>query len=300
MASQKIFIVALACSVLPLSAQQDAPPPRVDSVLRDLAAIEAKQKLTKSAAKAAILTRIQAASANGQTAEVFYINAVEEVHFRGRKDKVEAFQDWKKKNSENLRSKDMQTALLFHLRYLTLALQRKGLEKPESLLPATTAYLNDLIKEGPADQQGLLGKPLGQSVFAQWLQLAEWLPDDQTWESQPGDIAGILEKNIRPILRDSKSPQLLHTWDLQMKVEADAITSGRLAHKADIFNNVTRQRLIFLRAQDMIELGQPNRALGEMLVLVKTYPEHPDFQAWMTRIRELIKPPGSPAETSPQ
>jgi len=300
MISPRFFVFALLVSALPVFAQQDAPPPNVDSLLSELTSIETKQKQTKSAAKSAILAQIQAAMANGQIATAFYAKAIEEVQFMGRKDKAEAYQDWRKKNAESLRSKDLQTAILFHLRYLALALQRKGLEKPEALLPATMSYITDLLKDYPADSQGILGKPIGQSVFAQWLRLGEWLPEDSVWEPQPGNVAGILEKNVRPILRDSKSPQLLQTWDLQMRIAADAITKARLEHQVEIFNRVTRQRLIFQRALDMVVLGQPNRAVGEIITLVKTYPEHPDFPTWVSKIRELINRPAPPTGTAPQ
>ena len=85
-----------------------------------------------------------------------------------------------------------------------------------------------------------------------------------------------------------------------MKLEAEGATKAHLEHQSEVFNNVTRQRLIFQRAQDMVILGQPNRAVSEMVNLVKSYPEHPDFQIWVAKIRELIKRPATPTGTSPQ
>ena len=322
MISPKLLVFTVLVSALPVFAAQDAPPPNVDSLLNELTAIENKQKQIKSAAKSSILAQIQAAAASGQAAMAFYEQAIQEVRFRGRKDKVTAFLEWKKANNDLLHSKELQSALLFHLRYLMLALQRKDIAKPEALLPATMAYVNDLTKDYPAAPQEdtpnaltkgahkpspgdlaktineILNKPMGQVVIADWLQLGEWLPDEKNCEPQAGNVAGILEKNIRPIMRDSKSPQLLQTWDLQMKFEADSITNGRYAHKADIFNTVTRQKLLFQRAQDMIVLDQPNRAVAEMIALVKASPEHPDFQTWVTKIRELINRPATPAPSA--
>lgn len=300
MTAPKCIACLLLAAVLPLPAQQDAPAPNVDSLASELNLIEHKQKQTKQSAKAAILARVQAAAASGPAAGAFYAAAVEDVQFRGRKDKVEAYQEWKKKNFDSIRSRDFQTALLFHLRYLTLSLQRKGLEKPEALVPEIMSYVKDLVAADPSDQQGLLSRPVGQSVIAQWLQLGDLLPDGGIWEPRAGDVGGILEKDVRTILRESKSPLLLQTWDIQMKAAADAVTSGSLAHQADIFNAVTRQRMVFDRAKDMIILGQPNRALGEMLGLVRSYPDHPDFQMWMAKIRERVTPRAPAAETSPQ
>lgn len=308
--------------------QQDAPPPNLEAIMKEITALEQKQKQGKISERNAIIGQIQSVASNGQTAASFYSQAVEEVQFKGKKDKVEAFTAWKKTHSDLLRSKEMQTALLLHLKYLLLALQRKELENPETQLPAVMAYLNELIAaddlfanqmpppdaakgrpDKPADRGGkqpafsdeiknLLLKPLGQSVFAQWMRLGEWLPDEKTWESKPGDVAGILEKNVRTAMREKKDPQLIQTWDLEMKVEADRITAGRSDYQADEFNAVTRPRLQFKQAQDMIVVGQPNRALAGMITLARSNPGHPDFSIWVGKIRELIK--SASAQTSPQ
>ena len=302
-----------------LYALQDAVAPNADSILRELEAIEQKQKQSKSAAKNTILTQLQSAAASGSAAASFYTDAVEQVQFQGQKGKVEAFTDWKKKNSDLLRSKPMQTALLLYMRYAALAVQRKGIEKPATLAPASLSYINELVaaddsfqESFPDEAKNLLNKPLGQSVIAQWIELGEWLPADNAFELTPGNITGIFDKNIRPFLREAKDPQLIATWDLQMKIEADRITTGRSEHKAEQFNTVTRPKLLFLRAKDMKEIGQPNRALAEMLALVRQNPEHPDFPSWVKEIRDSVKvvapapapaaaeAPTTPTGTSPQ
>lgn len=268
--------------------------------------MELKQKQGKISERKALFGAIQSAAASGPAAANFYTQAVEEVNFKGKKDKVEAFAAWKKSRSDLLRSKEMQTVLLLHLKYLMLALQRKELEKPETQLPAVMAYLNELIacddlladQKPPNDEtRGLLDKPLSQSVFAQWLRFGEWLPDEKTWEGRPGNVPGILEKNVRLVMRQTKDPQLIQTWDLEMKVEAGRITTGRSEHQADQFNAVNRPRMQFKQAQDMLVLGQPNRALELMITLVRTSPSHPDFPIWVAKIRELVKP--ASAQTSP-
>lgn len=287
--------------------QQDAPAPNVEAILKEIEALELKQKQGKLATRNALFGQIQSAAINGAAASSFYAQAVEDVQFEGKKDKAEAFAAWKKSHSDLLRSKEMQTALLLHLKYLIMALQRKDLEKPETQLPAVMAYLNELIasddlfadQKPPNDEtKALLNKPLNQSVFSQWLRLGEWLPDEKTWESQPGNVAGILEKNVRTIMREKKDPQLIQTWDTEMKVVANRITTGRSDHQADQFNTVTRPRLQFKQSQDMIAIGQPNRALTQMIMLVRTYPGHQDFPIWVGKIRELVTP--APVETSQQ
>jgi len=283
--------------------QKDVSAPNAEAILKEIESLEQKQKQGKLSERNTLAAQIQSASVSGSAAASFYVRAVEEVQFKGRKDKAEAFAAWKKSHAELLRSRDMQTALLLHLKYLLMSFQRKDLEKPETQLPAVMAYMNellsydDLFAKSSADAKGLLDKSLGQSVFAQWLPIGEWLPDNKSWELRPGDAFGILEKNIRSVMRDKKDPQLIPTWDLEMKVEAGRITSEHSDRKENEFNTVTCPKLQFKQAQDMVAIGQPNRGLTAMIALVRTYPWHPDFAIWVARIRELITP--ASAQTSP-
>ena len=227
------------------------------------------------------------------------------------RDRASLFSDWKKTNAELLRSREMQTALLLHLKYLSMALQRKGMEKPELMIPATMAYVNELVAadklfNDPKQKQNgankILDQSLGQSVFANWLKLAQWLPDDKDWEGNPGNVAGILEKNARSILREKKDPQIVQTWDLQLRIEADRLTAGRSDFQNEKFNTTRRPTLLFNRAQDMVLIGQPNRGVIEMVAVLRANPSHPDFPNWLAALRGLLKPAAAapPDQTSPQ
>ena len=216
-----------------------------------------------------------------------------------------------------------------HLKYLVLSLERKASDKPELFAPVALDYAVELaaldplffkqqefIKEQkdkrPEDvavqneaakmKDELLNKSLAESLFVKWLRLGSWLPAGDNWELTPGNIPGILEKDVRPFLRKAKNPQVVETWEFEMKVLADRITFGRLEHQAAEFNTVTRPRLQFSRANDMVEIGQKNRAASEIYSMVKTYPQHPDFTKWVQRLRELLKsvepaPAAAPAAT---
>jgi len=303
-----LVILCIVASPLAALSQQDLPDLNADALLKEIETMEQKQKATKTQERAAILAAVSGAATTGPVAANFYEKAVEEVQFKGKKDKAAAFVDWKKANADFLRTREMQASLLLHLKYLEMALQRKNMENPEKMVPGIMAYVNEVIAadsvfsgqdKAPKEQSNLLDQPLGQSVFAQWLQLGQWLPEDKIWEQKPGDVGGILEKNVRSILREKKDPMLLQTWDVQLKVEADRITEGRLQHEIDKFNNVTRPKLLFKRAQDMVIVGQPNRAAGEMVALLRANPTHPDFSSWLSTVRGLLAT--KPAEqTSPQ
>lgn len=292
----------LLALVLPALHAQDAPPPDSAAILKELEAIEQKQEQARSTAKNTLIKTLQTAAANGQAATSFFADAVKEVDFAGRRDSVTAFNDWRKNNSDLLRSKDMQTAATLYLRYAALSVQRKGEEDAAPFIEPVLSYVNDLLSvesarggwPGPAKE--LLDKSLTDSVIARWVRLGDWLPDEKTWERVPGNVNGILEKNVRSELRAKKDPRLIQVWDLQIKTEADRATQGRSDHQVQRFNQVTRPKLLFDRAQDLKALGQPNRAAVEVLGLVRAHPEHPDFGRWVSSLREMVKP----AETSPQ
>jgi len=302
-----VFAVVFSLAAMIVQAQQDVPAPNAESLLREIEAMAGKQKEAKLLEKKALLGAVQAAAMNGVAAVNFYEKAVEEVQFAGKKDKVATFTDWKKANADLLRSKEMQTALLLHLKYLSMALQRKGMENPAAMIPSVMEYVNELVaadklladpKRKSKEPDKLLDQPLAQSVFSQWMKLAQWLPEDKVWEPKPGDVAGILEKNVRLLLREKKDPQLLQTWDLQLKIEADRRTEARSEYEIDKFNTTTRPTLLFKRAQDMVLLGQPNRGVGEMVAVLRANPSHPDFATWLAEVRKLLSPP--PAQTSPR
>lgn len=320
------FLPAVAVvSLCSVHAQQDVPAVNADAILRELDQIELLQKQAVLSARQSAVNQVKAAAANGATAADLYEQAVEATQFEGLKNKGGAYADWKSSKAAMLRAKEMQTALMLHLRYLALSLERKGSDKPELFVPPSLAYVNDLaaadalfLKQAqsvaqPAssdrdrEQQAidreamklkdeLLNKALTDSIFVKWLRLGSSLPKGDDWELTPGNLPGILEKNVRPVMRLAKNPGLLPTYELEMKVLADRVTMSRRDHDATEFNTVVRPRIQLARANDMAALGQKNRAVTEIYTMVKAYPQHPDFSKWVQRIRELLAP-AAPAET---
>lgn len=308
----KTSFLAACLAGLPLlsPAQQDAPPVDPSAILRELDAVEKNGNEAFQANRQAAARKIQAVISSPSSARDLYEQAVQALQFEGRRDDTAAFKDWKKDRAEALRSNEMQTALLLHLNYLLLSLQRT--DAPDSALEqfakSSIAYAREMSAASelfakqnnpPAFQTDLLGQSLKSGMIARWLNLGSLLPDEQAWELTPGNLAGIFDKNVRGILREKKSPILLETWDIQLKIEADRATGTHLQHVADQFNNVRRPQLQFERARDMVLLGMNNRAITEMLALAKAYPRHPDLPQWSAEIRALLKPDAAP-DTSPQ
>ncbi len=309
-----------------VSAPQDAAAVNADAILRDLDQIEQQQKQAIRSARITAISEIKAAASNGTAAVNLYEKAIEATQFDGIRNKGSSFTDWKSSRSDMLRNKEMQTMLLLHLKYLVLSMERKGSDKPELFAPPALSYAVEVaafdpvllkqaeaIKENTGQKEDiammkevqkmkdeLLTKSLAESVFVKWLRLGSWLPKADDWELAPGNISGILEKDVRPFLRQTKNPQLIETWEFEMKVLADRITFGRLEHQAEEFNTVTRPRLQFSRASDMVEIGQKNRAATEIYTMIKTYPQHPDFGKWVQSLREMLKPAEPAPAASPE
>jgi len=293
------------------AAQTDGPPLNTEAILRELEALEKKQEQLISSAKNAAINALRPAAQGGSAATNLYIQAVEATRFEGVKNKGSEFLDWKKENESLLDSKAMQAAIALNVRYLLLSIERGASEDADAFAAPSLAYTDELVKNQPSGGSGekvpneareLLDKPASESIFAQWLNLGPFLPKADIWEMTPGNLAGILEKNVRAPWRKSGNPKLIDTWAFQMRVEADRITDSRLAHSADSFNTIKLPAMQFSRANDLAALGMKNSAASEILAIARKYPQHADLPKWIARLKELLAQPPAmpqPAETTP-
>jgi hypothetical protein len=303
-----IVAFALATTLLPVQAERDTAPINSEQILKEVEQLEVKQKSRLLESKTQMLNILQNSLKSGPAASRLYEDAVEATQFNGRKDKSQAFSDWKKKNADLLRSQEMQTALELHLRYLVLSLDRAASEKEIDFVNPSLSYINDVSKilldqakgiSFPPEAKALLDRSLAESIFTKWMLLSPWLPNATDWELNPGNIDGIFEKNIRQPLRKENSPLLVGTWDFQIKIQADRITLGRLDYEADKFQIVTQPRMLFSRANDMILVGLKNKGCTEILQLLRSHPEHPDFPKWAEKIRQVFSSPPATGFPSP-
>jgi hypothetical protein len=213
------------------------------------------------------------------------------------------FAEWKKRNADLLRSKPFQEAAQMYLRYLVLSLERGPSDRDSKRwAEPSLRYARDLaalltgkdFRSAPGQSNELLREPIAKSLFTQWLQVGPLLPPDATWEQVPGNLSGILEKNVRAPWRSIGDPRTDLAWQLELETGvalADADGSERAARN---FNQGTAPALIFRRAIDRAATGQPNRAAADVLGLVRRHPTHPDFPQWAAKLREML---GSKEET---
>lgn len=173
--------------------------------------------------------------------------------------------------------------------------------------------------------QQIFKTSVGGSPVARWLQLGDLLGDDAKrrpggkgggegrgeqgraesgggWEFTPGNIEGIYNAIILPEFRATKDARLLEYWDLRIKTEGDRIAEKKLDVEQRDWTQVTLPSLQWSRAQDVMLLGQKNRAIGEMFRLVKGFSQHPNAGGWISSLEGIIvaaTTPAAPAAPAP-
>lgn len=146
---------------------------------------------------------------------------------------------------------------------------------------------------------------VGGSPVARWLQLGDLLGDggkkqrgggNSGWEATPGGFDGIFNAIILPEFRANKDPRLLEYWDVVIKRETEKAAERKLDVDQRDWATVKYPSLRWQRAQDVLLLGQRNRAIIEMFQIVKSAPQHPELQSWIGQLEAILVPtPSAPA-----
>ncbi len=316
------FIPALA-----FAQSQDAPPIDLRQMLDALKAIREQNEAGIKTRKQNAYQQVMAAAASGASAAAFWKQAVKNVQFEGAEKQAAKISDWKDGDGDALNSKECQNAARLHLYWLGLSLQHAmGTEtKPmlQNIIDFTKQVraeedvmsrlddsidrakdrkdrkdmVDDLSVKRVHDQ--ILRTDVNGSPVARWLQLGELLGDSgkkrgesaSGWEFTPGNVEGIYQSIILPEFRSTKDARLLDYWDLRLKQETERAAEKKLDVEQREWTQIKRPNLLWSRAQDVLLLGQKNRALGEMFSLLKTFPQHPSAQSWITRIESLLTAP---------
>lgn len=250
----------------------------------------------------------QAASISPSASIIFYLKALQATRYH---DNPQGFADWKKKNEGIITSLPFQTATMLQLRYLVLALKRVDHTDAYAQAPEYFAYLNSLAASFPStiigtkssragstrqvqEALGLLSQPIAKTSVAQWLDVASLMPTSD-FEQSPGNYGGIMEKNVRGPLRDRKDPRLIATWDAQINLESKE--APKL--DADSFRKRRYPSLIIDRAEDLALVGQKEKAVGEMITLIKANPDNPAAMQWIQSARRMLGASGTTNAATP-
>lgn len=132
--------------------------------------------------------------------------------------------------------------------------------------------------------QDLLNQAVSSGLVAQALKLTGHLDEIPEWELVPGNFSGIMELDVRPLLRLKKDPKLLSTWDYEIAFTAAVVDLKKEKKEQEKFRRETYPKLVWKKAADAELLGLKNRALNIRLDIARKYPEHPDFDGWAKQI----------------
>ena len=86
----------------------------------------------------------------------------------------------------------------------------------------------------------------------------------------------------------SKDPRLLEYWDLKIKLETEKANDKKLDVEQRDWQQIRRPSLLWSRTQDLVVLGQKNRAVSEMLAILKANPQHPNASNWIAGIENAV------------
>jgi hypothetical protein len=314
--------VALPQMPAPLSAQEGGPAPetvKIDpalaqKVMEELAKLREERENLRQTALQAAIQRIQRALSTETGAVELYQDCIKAESFTGQSESMNSeFRDWKDRTRDQLKSGDFRKCLRVHLQYLALSLEYLALQdnEPQRILPKLASYLAEvetltIPDRGPA-RELMFGRDdrnnaLSNSVFVKNLSLEGELRKLKDWDGDPGDINGIEEKTILPLLRQHHKDQLVKFWDKKIEREKALAARATLASSASDFANLRLPTLEWKRAQDMLAAGQGQDAYKEMFRIVKSYKGHPEFTAWASALEGYMKAslpaPAKPADAT--
>lgn len=325
------LIAGLAMCAAPMASGQDLPPAAPGVLLRELKLLKEKQSTQSKQTRQTALQAISAALANPDRALQMWTEAVCLIQFNGVTTKDNpAFKEWSEKEGEALNTPICRNAIRLHFTWLALTIQKEAGASGKELLPQVINYVKDLLadeasvegleetvkKEPPAPKKGqpvppvhphrvsddvirkahdsIIRRSLAASPIVQSWKIAAFI-DAQNWEKQPGNIDGIYTQFLLPEMRNAADPRAVEYWDLKIRKEGNAAARSRLAVDLDKFTAFRRPVLLWGRAEELLLIGQQNRAFGEMLALIKASPVHPDCTSWINRLEGLL---GAPAQSS--
>ncbi len=317
------FLLCAACVFCQPARAQDAAPVDLKELAALLKQIKDKRAMSEKASAARVVQDLRAAAASNATAIAFYEQAVWATQYDEKIHEHTEFQSWMRDEADKLKSEAMQNAARLHLNYLLLTFQRAGGATTRQLESALLAHIAALTAAGAGDsaiqarsdraqalreapgfkpvrgakkpvkeplfwEQDLINKGVDSSIFVQWYGVSKMLSNLKDWESSPGNVDGMYQKTLLPYYRENKDSRVIAYWDMKLQQEAQQATSSSLSFKIDQFNMVRRPQLLWKRAQDMILIGQRNRGIGEMVSLVKNYPDHQDFADWISTLEGIL------------
>jgi hypothetical protein len=275
-----------------------------EAILRELDKLEETHREKVAVEQKTVGESLKLALTNPRTLIDFYEEAVYATRFEGAKKDSADFRKWKTAQQSAHKDEDFQAALSIHANYLNLTLIRASAPEPVKLNEALVQHvrrvwtLEDKFDLGKKACAELLRRPINQGVLAQRFGLGQRLggpqgdgkvPDrDKTWEWNPGNTDGMLDKTLLPFLRSMKSPSLINIWDERLANESARAKRTGLSDRAAQFSQQTLPRLLWRRARDLVLLDRRDEGLLAMLDILRQNVNHADFEANVKELRSLL------------
>lgn len=274
------------------------------AVLKELDKLEQTHRDKISTEQKSIGDLLAKALASDKALMDLYEEAVFATKFEGAKRDNADFKKWKNTQDDTLDSDDFKAALQLHANYLSLTFRRANGEEESKLVESLLQHVLKLWSlEAKFDLHRracgeLLDRPVTQGVIARRYHLGPKLggpqegekpkEQDKTWEWQPGNADGMLDRTALPYLRANKHPSLTTLWDKRIANETARVKRAGLTDKTTQFNQQTLPRLNWQRASDLVLLGKEAEGFTTMIGVLRQNPNHPDFEKFLAELRGLL------------
>jgi len=180
----------------------------------------------------------------------------------------------------------------------------KAKERAGNSRTATNTKALGEATHGKKMHDSILRMSVKSSPVAKYLQITDLVGDAGKngkrddgeapgWEFVPGNVNGIYSAIILPEYRAEKDPRLLDYWDMVIRKGQEGLYAGMPDFEERQWTQVKRPALMWSRAQDLLLIGQRNRAVTEMFNLIKAFPQHPDAPGWITQLEQIITDAGA-------
>lgn len=324
---RSLFAIVAGLLTVPtvLFAQQDAPPVNVGELLKALKEVRQQQVTQTKTSINAAYQQISQAAGTKERAVALWESAIKATSMDGAGRENAQFKNWKDTTGEAFKEPEVQNAVRLHLVWLALSLQRSAGAPVKDMLPSLMSYAKELYadqlamdalraeikrekeaaaanpKKGQRSRDDaaterthnqVLSRSVADGVVSDWMKLNDYLKIEK-WEFNAGNLDGIYRNIILPELRAQKDQRVFEYWDAKMRRESDVATQSKLAFEIEKFNSVRGPSLLWNRAQELVAIGQKNRAATEMFGLIKKYPNHPDADQWVNTLEQLLAPPAA-------
>ena len=195
----------------------------------------------------------------------------------------------RKRENDLLRDRDFINGLRLQLVYLSLTWQRSMGVPSRNLLSSLIEYTGQVTNanESLAPLE-MYKKSLGESPFVPYFQVGPYINGLADWSDHPFDVDSIYQKTILPEMRKTRDPRLLDYWDGRLQLETARASASGNNLTISKFNHIRRPSLLWGRAEDEGLLGNGNQSVADMLAVLKTNPDHPDFDKWASQLEGIV------------